>query len=150
MNVKHLFFKVDSGIIETMRKLYFPGAKFAIFLIFFWFGLLKVLGLSPAGPMVLSLLDMTLPFMNPDTFMVLFGLFEMLIGLLFLIPHVERLAILLLAIHMITTILPLFLLPDLTWASSFVPTMEGQYIIKNVLIIALAMGIAAHLKPGKI
>jgi hypothetical protein len=30
---------------------------------------------------------------------------------------------------------------------AFVPTLEGQYIIKNVAIIALAIGIAAQLRP---
>jgi hypothetical protein len=43
--------------------------------------------------------------------------------------------------------LPLFFLPEVSWQSAFVPTLTGQYIIKNVVIIALAMGIAAHLHP---
>lgn len=77
----------------------------------------------------------------------MFGLFEMLIGLLFITPRAERLAIFLLAIHMFTTSLPLFILPTTTWAGFLVPTLEGQYIIKNLLIIALAIGVAANLKP---
>ena len=48
---------------------------------------------------------------------------------------------------MITTAGPLVLLPSETWQSFFVPTLEGQYIIKNLVIIAAAIGIAAHLHP---
>ena len=89
---------------------------------------------------------MPLP-MSFGTFMVLFGLFECLIGLLFLIRGAERIVIPLLFIHMITTIMPLFFLPEVTWSRFLVPTLEGQYIIKNILIIATAIGIAAHLHP---
>ena len=48
---------------------------------------------------------------------------------------------------MTTTILPLFLLTTVTWSGFMVPTLEGQYIIKNILIIAAAIGIAANLHP---
>jgi uncharacterized membrane protein YkgB len=141
--------RIDISIISFLRRISLPLARCALFLVFFWFGLLKVIGASPAGPMVLDLLNATMPFISPESFMVLFGLFEMVIGLTFLIPRLERLAIALLIPHMISTILPLILLPAMTWESSFVPTLEGQYIIKNILIIALAFGIASQLHPLK-
>jgi hypothetical protein len=37
--------------------------------------------------------------------------------------------------------------PELTWQQPFIPTLEGQYIIKNLVIIALAFGVAAHTEP---
>jgi len=43
--------------------------------------------------------------------------------------------------------MPLILLPQVTWSGILVPTLEGQYIIKNLAIIAAAIGIAAHLHP---
>ena len=82
-------------------------------------------------------------------FIVFFGIFEMIIGIAFLVPHLERLAIALLVPHMITTFLPLIFLQSITWQGFLTPTLEGQYIIKNLVIIALAMGIAAHLQPFK-
>ena len=48
---------------------------------------------------------------------------------------------------MITTFGPLVLLPTETWDGFMIPTLTGQYIIKNVVIIAIAMGIAARLHP---
>lgn len=122
-----------------------PFAKLAVFVIFFWFGLLKVLGQSPANSLVADLLESTLPFITFDQFIIFFGIFEMFIAVCFLLPKFERVAIFLLAMHMVTTFLPLVLLPEVTWQKAWVPTLEGQYIIKNLAIIGLAMGIAAHL-----
>jgi uncharacterized membrane protein YkgB len=42
---------------------------------------------------------------------------------------------------------PLVLVPEYTWQSFLVPTLEGQYIIKNMVIIAVAIGIASLTQP---
>lgn len=137
----------DKELIHFFRRVSVPLARIGLFVIFFWFGLLKVIGLSPATMLVQDLFVNTIPFMPFPTFLVLFGLFEMLIGVLFLIRGLERIAILLLFIHMITTLMPLVLIPQETWSAMFVPTLEGQYIIKNLALIATAVGIASHLHP---
>ncbi|MEX2052470.1 MAG: hypothetical protein WD991_02135 [Candidatus Paceibacterota bacterium] len=138
---------MDKKFIGFCQRVSIPFARTALFVIFFWFGLLKVWGLSPAGEMVENLFMQTIPFMSFDIFLVLFGLFEALIGILFLIKGQERLVIVLLFLHMVTTFMPLFLLTGETWSGFLVPTMEGQYIIKNLLVIAAALGIAAQLHP---
>jgi uncharacterized membrane protein YkgB len=141
--------RLDRSIISFFRRVSPPVSKAAFFIVYFWFGFLKVIDVSPAHPMVSSLLERTLPFMQDGTFMILFGLFEMLIGLLFIIPRMERVVFPLLAFHTLTTIMPLVLLPSVAWSGFLVPTMEGQYMIKNVVIAALAMAMAADLKPLK-
>ena len=113
-------------------------SRLSLFTIFFWFGLLKVLGASPANPLVGDLLAKTLPFIGFDQFIIFFGLLEMIIGITFLIPKAEKLMLFLLIPHMATTFMPLVLLPSVTWQSFLTPTLEGQYIIKNLLIISLA------------
>jgi len=138
---------IDEKIVHFLRHISVPVARFALFVVFFWFGILKVFELSPAGPLVIDLLQRTLPFMEPTLFLRLFGGYEMLIGLVFLIPGLERAAIALLFPHMIATFGPLIFLPSVTWSGFLVPTLEGQYIIKNLVIIALAFGIAASLHP---
>jgi len=123
-------------------------ARFSLFIIYFWFGAIKVFGVSAANPLVDSLLQKTLPFLTFNQFILGLGIFEMFIGILFLFPRLLRLALPLLLIHMITTIMPLILLPALTWQSFLTPTLEGQYIIKNILIIALAFFLASKQKSG--
>lgn len=139
--------EMDSDIIHFFRKVSDPMARLALFVVFFWFGLLKVLGTSAATPLVQDLFEHTVPFMSFSLFLILFGAFEMLIGAMFLIKGYEREVIPLLLVHMVTTFLPLFFLIDTTWVKWFVPTMEGQYIIKNLVIIATAIAVAAHLHP---
>ena len=112
-------------------------ARLALLVVYFWFGLLKVLGMSPGSEMVEKILGMTMPFFLFSTFIILFGLFEMLIGILFLIPKWEKFAVGLFALHMFTTTLPLFFMGEV-WTSMFVPTLEGQYIVKNLALIACA------------
>jgi uncharacterized membrane protein YkgB len=141
--------QVDLKIIKFLRRFYEPGARAAIFIIFFWFGALKVFGKSPANPLVEALLHQTLPFVYFSNFIIFFGAFEMLLGLLFIIKGAERVLMPLFALHMFTTALPLFLLPQITWQGFLTPTLEGQYIIKNLTLIALAIMIASHLKPIK-
>ncbi len=141
--------RFDIWFISLLRKLSIPSARFALFIVFFWFGILKIIGTSPANPLVQNLMEATLPFMTWNVFIVLFSIYEMIIGISFILPRLERLAIALLIPHMIMTVLPLIFLTTVTWQGFMTPTLEGQYIIKNLAIIALAMGIAAHLHPMK-
>lgn len=124
-------------------------SRFALFLVYFWFGSLKILETSPASEMVLGLLDKTIPFMNKELFLIMFGSFEVLIGLLFLIPRLDKLSLILLGFHLSTAMLPLFLMSQFTWSNFLVPTLEGQYILKNVLIISAGLNIMANLRKIK-
>lgn len=139
--------RLDASIIHWLRKASIPAGRIAIFIVYTWFGLLKVIGLSPAGPLVQQLFAATIHFMPFATFYILFAWFEVLIGVMFLIPKLTRFVFPLLVIHMITTFLPLIFLPGATWSGFMVPTMDGQYILKNLVIIAMAIGIAAHAHP---
>ncbi len=141
--------RIDWKVIHFCRMISVPVARFGLFTVFFWFGFLKVINLSPASDLVQDLFEKTVPFMTFETFFILFGLFECLIGILFLIRGAERIVIPLLFMHMATTFMPLFMLREETWSGFMVPTLEGQYIIKNLLIIAAAVGVAAHLHPMK-
>ncbi|MEK7137896.1 MAG: hypothetical protein AAB787_00150 [Patescibacteria group bacterium] len=140
---------LDLKFINFAKKHAIVFSRIALFVVYFWFGALKLFGTSPANPLVENLLQKTLPFMTFDTFIILLGIGEMIIGLAFLIKGFERLAILLLIPHMITTAMPLILLPSVAWQSFLTPTLEGQYIIKNLLIIASALFIGSNLIPRK-
>lgn len=143
--ISKLYHIVDQTIVQFISRVSLPLARLALFTVYFWFGALKLFGQSPANQLVADLLARTIPFISFGHFILLLGLLEMLIGLLFILPGYERLAVLLLVLHLATTIMPLFLLKTITWKAFMVPTLEGQYIIKNVVIIALALAIASHL-----
>ena len=130
------------------KKITFLLAHVALFVVFFWFGAIKLTGLSPANDLVRELL-IQIPIMKMwpfESFIIALGLVEMLIAVLFLFKKTTKLAIIILIPHMFTTMLPLLLLPVLTWQSFLIPTLAGQYIIKNIVIIALALSVVLENK----
>jgi uncharacterized membrane protein YphA (DoxX/SURF4 family) len=138
----------------NIRQISVLLSRIALFVIYFWFGFLKVIGQSPASPMVHSLFTKTigpvLPFLSFNVFLILFGLFEMLIGILFVYPGLEKLAAILFGLHMITTTLPIFVMGSEIWTHFLVPTLEGQYIIKNLALAACVLTIWSSLPPKEI
>lgn len=115
-----------------------------LFLIYFWFGLLKIVSLSPAEQLVTHLHQITLnQFIAIDKFLIVLGVVECLIGLLWMIPSVTRLAMLLFLGQIAITFLPLILLPEETWNHPIVLSLSGQYIFKNVVLIACSLTIYA-------
>ena len=124
-------------------------SKAAISIVYIWFGAVKFFGVSPANVLIEALLQKTMPFFTFDVFIIILAIVEVTIGILFLIPKTERVAIVMLVLHMFTTILPLFLLPEIVWQGFLIPTLEGQYIIKNIVVVALAIGILVDLESFK-
>lgn len=152
MGIKKEHFKIteiDLRLIAFFRRTFVPFARFAIFLIFFWFGLIKLVGLSPASPLAEALTAQTVGMQYFDGLFYTLAAVECLIGILFLIPEATRVVVPLLLVHMAVVCSPLVLVPDLAWQQFGVPTLEGQYIIKNAVVVAVAIGIAASAKPLK-
>jgi uncharacterized membrane protein YkgB len=127
-----------------LKKISLPVCRGAFFLVFSWFGLLKMLSMSPAQNVIHTIYSHTMPFVPWSIFIFFFAAYEILIGFLFLFPGKEKYALLLLVPDMVTTFGPLVLMPALTWKSFLVPNLIGQYIMKNVVIIALAIFLAAY------
>lgn len=134
-------------MIDFFRRTFLPFARVALFVVFFWFGMLKLLELSPASPLAEALTAQTVGLEYFDLLFKGLSLIECLIGILFLIPKVTRIVIPLLLVHMAVVSAPLVLVPAHVWTGFLVPTLEGQYILKNLVIVAVAIGIAAQTRP---
>lgn len=146
-NKKIDYAHLDLKIIAFFKRIYIPAARFSIFLIFFWFGIIKLVGLSPASPLAEALTTQTIGMQYFDTLFILLSLMECIIGILFLFPKMTRIVIPLLLAHMVLVCSPLVILPAFVWQQPFVPTLEGQYILKNAVVVAVAIGIAASAQP---
>lgn len=138
---------LDLKIIALANKWFMPVARVALFVIFFYFGMLKIFGLSPATPLAVALTDRTVGLQYFDTLFMILAVLECVIGLLFLVPQATRVVIPLLFIHLAVVCSPLLLVPAQIWVHPFVPDLEGQYIIKNIALVAIAIGIAANVTP---
>jgi uncharacterized membrane protein YkgB len=136
--------RFDQSIAGFMRRYGHIVLRIALGVIFIWFGALKFFpGLSPAADLVAR----TVYWMPADVFIPILAAWEVLIGLCLLIRPLIRLAILLLFLQMGGTFLPLVILPDVTWQRvPFAPTIEGQYILKNLIIIGAALVIGGTVR----
>ncbi len=118
-------------------------ARVAIFVIYFWFGLLKLLNLSPATPLAAALVSHTIGMPYFSASFKALAVFECVLALLFLIPALTWLSAALLVVHLVIVSSPLVLVGNVAWIHPLVPTLEGQYIIKDLALLALAVGIIA-------
>lgn len=141
--LNHKRIATENTFFSFLRRISLPLSRIAFFLVFFWFGILKMMELSPAHGVVHTIYEHTAWFIPWKMFILLFGAYECLIGIIFLFPGKEKWALYLLIPHAITTFGPLAVLPGLTWKSFMVPNLIGQYIIKNLVIISLAIFIAS-------
>ena len=120
--------------------------RWALGSIYLWFGGLKLFpGLSSAEHLAGATLEiMTFGYLTPDLSLPVLGLWEAAIGLALLTGVFQRLAVISLYLHAAGTILPLFLLPELTWSTPpIAASLEGQYILKNLVTIGGALVISA-------
>ncbi|MBK5273208.1 MAG: hypothetical protein JJE22_19575 [Bacteroidia bacterium] len=115
------------------------GNRVALAIVFFWFGILKIIHLSPAEELVTHLYRITIAnFVSIGTFMWMLGFIECMIGILWLIPKATKFVFIIFMFQIATTFMPLFFLKTETWQHSFALTLTGQYIIKNLVLVASA------------
>ena len=141
---------VDQEIRTHMKYLGDPAARLSLFIVFFWFGILKPMGMSAAAPLVIKTVDW-MPLMSPEAWLAVIGWWEVAIGFCFLFRRTTRVAIALLFLQMTGTFMPLFILPEITFQPGgvpFFPTLEGQYIIKNLIVISAALVIGGNLSDS--
>jgi uncharacterized membrane protein YkgB len=142
--IQSLLRKYDQIIISLMDRIGLTFLRFAIGVVFIRFGTLKTIGeLSPAYDLVAA----TVYWLTPEIIVPLLGLWEVAIGLAFLFTPLTRIAIFLLFLQLPGTFLPLVLLPEVCFTIfPFGLTLEGQYIVKNLVIIGSALVIGASIQ----
>ena len=141
---------LDGRIASFMKKFGVRALQISLAVIFIWFGALKIAGLSPAADLVLATVRW-MPFFTPETWLKIIGWWEVIIGVSFIFHKTKRIAIALLAMQMAGTFLPLIILPETTFQLGrypYAPTIEGQYIIKNLLIISAALVVGGTVRPA--
>ena len=136
--------ELDLFITKFMSKWGITFLRYSLGLIYIWFGILKPFGLSPAQELVENTVYW---FDNPKTFIPILGWWEVVIGLTMCIKPLIRVSIFLLFIQMPGTFLPLILLPEVCFNNfPFGLTLEGQYIIKNLIIISAALVVGSTVR----
>jgi uncharacterized membrane protein YphA (DoxX/SURF4 family) len=145
--------RVDVRITGTLARIGVPAVRIALGVVFLWFGILKFFpNLSPAELLAARTIEaLTFGAVKPDVSLPVLALWESVIGIGLILGRWLRGILALLGVQMAGTFTPLLLFPGETWTIfPIAPTLEGQYIIKNVVLIAAAMVVGATVRGGRL
>jgi uncharacterized membrane protein YphA (DoxX/SURF4 family) len=142
---------VDVRLTRWMARYGVLALRVALGIVFLWFGVLKFFpGLSPAQTLALKTIDLlTFGLIPAGASLVLLAALECAIGLGLISGKLMRVTLLLLAFQMVGAASPLVLFPGEVFnAFPYAPTLEGQYIIKNVVLVSAGLVIGATVRGG--
>jgi len=145
------FESIDVRITRWLAKHGITILRVALGIVFLWFGVLKFIpNLSPAQDLAARTISvLTFGIITPAISVPVLALWECVIGIGLISGKFMRLTILLLLLQMLGTLTPLVLFPADTWrVFPISPTLEGQYIIKNIVLVSAALVIGATVRGG--
>ena len=143
---KEFIIKLDIFISKYMSNYGILLLRYSLAMIFIWFGLLKPLGISPAQELVENTVYW---FEDKSIFVKFLGWWEVVIGLTMCFRPLIRISIFLLFLQIPGTFLPLVLLPEVCFTDfPYGLTLEGQYIVKNLIIISSALVIGGTVRKN--
>lgn len=127
--------------------------RISIGIIFTWFGVLKFFpGISPAEDLASRTIEvLSFGLIDSRLALIILAVWETTIGLGLITRLFLREILLLLFVQMLGTITPVFIFPDEVFhIVPFAPTLEGQYIFKNLVLISAGIVIGATVRGGEL
>ena len=145
--LRRRFDDADAAIAGFLRDHGITILRVALAIVFIWFGALKVIDRSPVEDLVKD----TIYFLPEDTFFVIIGIWEIIIGLGLLIPVALRLTLLLFWAQMAGTFLSLVVLPGRSFqdGNPFLLSDTGEFVIKNLVLIAAGLVIGSTVRKRR-
>ncbi len=148
-----LYDQIDISITGFMAKYGILLLRISLGINFLWFGMLKFFpGLSPAQDLATNTIEqLTFGLVEPSVSIYILATWETLIGLGLITGLFLRATLFLLFLQMLGTLTPLILFPEQTFVRfPYAPTLEGQYIIKNMVLISAALVVGSTVRGGRI
>lgn len=147
------FDRLDQRLTTWMAQYGIVLLRISLGIVFFWFGFLKFFpGLSPAQDLATRTVEiLTFGILRPQLSIIILAAWECVIGLGLITGLFMRTTLLLLFLQMMGTITPIFFFPDEVFTRiPYAPTLEGQYIIKNMVLISAGLVIGATVRGGRL
>jgi uncharacterized membrane protein YphA (DoxX/SURF4 family) len=148
-NLTAAYHRIDVHLTSWMARYSLLLLRVSLGLIFLWFGFLKFFpGLSPAQDIAGHTIEkLSFGLIQPNASILILATWECLIGLGLLAGKFLRVTLLLLFVQMLGTLTPLFLFPGEIFAKiPYAPTLEGQYIIKNLVLVSAGFVVGATVR----
>lgn len=142
---------LDRAVTRWLARYSIALLRISLGIIFFWFGVLKFFpGASPAEQLATRTIEvLTFGVVEEQLSLPILAAWEVLIGLGLILHRWMRATLSLLLVQMMGTVAPLFLFPEATWTRFPVAgTLEGQYIIKNLVLVTGALVVGATVRGG--
>lgn len=152
-NFTAFFYRSDIKITRWMARYGILLLRISMGIVFLWFGALKLFpGLSPAVDLATRTIErLTFGLIEPGVSIVILAIWESLIGIGLIFGLFMRATLLLLFLQMLGTITPIFFFPQEVFKIiPYAPTLEGQYILKNIIIISAGLVVGATVRGGKV
>ena len=147
------FDRIDLRVTSVMARFGLLLLRVSLCIVFFWFGVLKFFpGMSPAQDLAIRTIGiLTFGAIPPATALLLLATWECVVGLGLIFGLFMRATLLLLFLQMIGTMTPLVFFPyEVFTRIPFAPTMEGQYIIKNIVLVSAGLVLGATVRGGRV
>ena len=151
--MRKLFDRLDAFLTSLMARYGITALRLSLGMVFLWFGALKFFpGLSPAEDLAArTISQITFGLLAPQTAVFVLAVWECLIGIGLIFNLFMRFTLLLLWVQMLGTITPLFFFPgEVFTVFPYAPTLEGQYIIKNIVLVSAGLVIGATVRGGRV
>jgi putative oxidoreductase len=146
-DIRRPFDSVDAALAGFMERYGITILRFALAVVFIWFGALKVVGESPVEDLVTD----TVYWMDADFFIVFLGIWEIAIGIGLLLGVALRLVLLLFFAQMLGTFLTIVIHPGRVFedGNPLLLTVTGEFIVKNLVLIAAGIVIGSTVRRGR-
>ena len=151
-SVSEQFTTLDIQITSWLADHGITILRVGLGIVFLWFGVLKfVPGASAAEDLAGRTIQLlTFGLIEPSVSVVMLAILESVIGLGLVTGRYLRVTLLLLLLQMLGTLTPLVFFPTETFDRlPYAPTLEGQYILKNVVLIGAGLVIGATARGGR-
>lgn len=151
--VINLYHRMDENITAFMQEYGIIALRISVGIVFFWFGFLKFFpGLSPAQGIATNTIEkLTFGLIPAAVALIILAVWETLIGVGLIFGIYLRATLFLLFTQMMGTLTPLIFFPAETFTRfPYAPTLEGQYIIKNLVLISAGLVVGATVRGGRI
>ncbi|MEX2143101.1 MAG: DoxX family membrane protein [Anaerolineales bacterium] len=148
-----LFDRVDTKLTSWMARYGILLLRVSLGIVFLWFGVLKFFpGLSPAEDLAArTISQITFGMLPAATAVFILAAWESLIGIGLILGLQLRVTLFLLWVQMLGTVTPIFFFPNEVFTVfPYAPTLEGQYIFKNVVLVSAGLVIGATVRGGRV
>lgn len=152
-NLMTFYERTDVKITNWMARYGVVLLRLTLGIVFFWFGVLKFFpSQSPAEDLAIRTISkLTFDLIPGNVSILILAGWECLIGLGLISGKFLRATLLLLLLQMIGTATPLLFFPQEAFSSMpYAPTLEGQYIIKNLVLVSAGLVIGATVRGGRV